>query len=259
MSPRIVTLDIETAPFEVRTWGLWDQNIALNQIVQETSILSFAAKWLDSDEMLYQDTSGKGAKRTRDDSKLLKSLWQVLDAADIVVAQNGVAFDVKRVNARLVVSGFAPYSPIRVIDTMLAAKKHFAFSSNKLEWLGRWLAGEGKDEHKRFPGMELWNECLKDNPIAWKEMKRYNIKDVILCEKVYKTLRPWMDQHPNLGAYTLDPSPMCPKCGSSKLEARGTRSLQNGMYQRYQCTSCRGWSRGKTMLLPLAKRKGMLV
>jgi hypothetical protein len=256
--PRILSLDIETAPFEALTWGLWDQNIGLNQIVKETSILSFAAKWLGTTTIIYADTSGRGAEQVRNDWNLLDQLWHLLDEADIVVAQNGAAFDVKRVNARLVVSGFGPYSPIRVIDTKLVAKKHFAFSSNRLEWLAKYIAGDTKDEHKKFPGMELWQECLKDNPIAWKEMKKYNIKDTKLCEKVYLALRPWMDQHPNLGAYTVEPSPVCPKCASKKLEARGTRSLQQGMYQRYQCQSCHGWSRGKTMLLPAAKRRSML-
>jgi len=257
-SPKILVLDIETAQFDVRTWGLWDQNIGLNQIQKETSILSYAAKWLGQKPIMYADTSGRGAEQTRNDWNLLDQLWHLLDAADIVVAQNGVAFDVKRVNARLVASGFGPYSPIRIIDTRLVAKRHFAFSSNKLEWMAKWLTGEPKDDHKKYPGMELWDECLRDNPDAWKYMKKYNIKDTILCEKVYLALRPWMDQHPNLGAYTLDQAMVCPKCGSKKLEARGTRSLQQGMYQRYQCQKCLGWSRGKVMLLPIAKRRSML-
>jgi hypothetical protein len=255
---KILTLDIETAPFESLTWGIWDQNIGLNQIQKETSILSFAAKWLDSKSVIYMDTGGRGPKKTRDDRALLAELWTLLNEADIVVAQNGAAFDIKRINARMVASGMPPYSPIRIIDTKLVAKKHFAFSSNRLEWLARYLAGSDKYKHSKYEGMELWIECLKDNPDAWREMKKYNIIDTKLCEKVYIALRPWMDQHPNLGAYTLAPDAACPKCGSSRVEARGTRALQQGMYTRYFCQGCRGWSRGKIMLLPAAKRKGML-
>lgn len=258
MSAKILSLDIETAPFEALTWSLWDQNIGLNQIQKETSILSFAAKWLGSSEIIYQDTSGRGAKHTRDDKKLLSRLWTLLDEADIVVAQNGAAFDIKRINARMVALGFPPYSPIRIIDTKLVAKKHFAFSSNRLEWLAKYLAGGNKYKHSKFEGMELWTECLKDNPVAWAEMKKYNIIDTKLCEKVYLALRPWMDQHPNLGAYTAELEPTCPKCGSKHVEARGTRVLQQSTYQRYFCVDCRGWSRGKLMQLPLAKRRSML-
>lgn len=255
---KIGVIDIETAPFESLTWGLWDQTIGLNQIQKETNLLSFAWKWLDSPKHVYMDTSGKGAKRTRDDSKLVAALWKLMDEADIVVAQNGAAFDVKRINARMVMQGLPPYSPIRVIDTKLVAKKHFAFSSNRLEWLGKYLAGEDKYKHSTFEGMDLWKECLKDNPRAWKEMKKYNIIDTQICEKVYLALRPWMDQHPNLGAYTVSMDPVCTKCGSENVEARGTRALQQGVYQRYFCQDCRGWSRGKTMLLPPIKRRSML-
>ena len=106
--------------------------------------------------------------------------------------------------------------------------------------------------------MELWIECLKDNPAAWLEMKKYNIIDTKLCEKVYLALRPWMDQHPNLGVYTSAQEPVCTKCGSKNVEARGTRALQQGLYQRYFCQDCRGWSRGKIMQLPVAKRRSLL-
>jgi hypothetical protein len=33
--PKIATLDIETCPLESYTWGLWKQNVGLNQIKTE--------------------------------------------------------------------------------------------------------------------------------------------------------------------------------------------------------------------------------
>lgn len=255
---KILILDIETAPFESLHWDLWDQNIGLNQIQKETSILSFAAKWLDGKKIFYADTSGRGATKVRDDKEVLAKLLPLLEEADIVVAQNGDAFDVKRINARLLIHGFKPYSPVRSIDTKLVAKKHFKFSSNRLEWMAKWLTGEAKDDHPKYPGMDLWTECLKDNPDAWKHMKKYNIKDVILCERVYKVMRPWIAQHPNLGVYNEKAAHSCTKCGSEKVQARGFAVLQQGRYQRYQCQACGGWSRGKTMLLNITKRKALL-
>jgi hypothetical protein len=254
---KIGVVDIETAPFESLTWGIWDQNIGLNQIQKETNLLSYAWKWLDSGSILYADTSGRGAKKTRDDRRLLADLHGLLDEADIVVAQNGAAFDIKRINARMIVEGLPPYSPIRIIDTKLVAKKHFAFSSNRQEWLARYLAGSNKYKHGKME-MEDWIGCLADDPTSWSKMKKYNINDVKDCHDIYKRMRPWIDQHPNLGAYTSAQDPVCPKCGSKKVEARGTRSLQQGMYTRFFCQDCRGWSRGKVMLLPAAKRRSML-
>ena len=33
--PRILSIDIETSPIEGRVWGLWKQNLGLNQITKE--------------------------------------------------------------------------------------------------------------------------------------------------------------------------------------------------------------------------------
>src|SRR6185312_7807051 len=112
MSARILIADIETAPIVAQVWNIWDQNIGLNQIEEDWSILSYCAKWLGEKELFYKDTGGKGPKRVRNDKPLLRDIWALLDAADIVVAQNGKKFDVRKINARLIQQGFLPYSPI---------------------------------------------------------------------------------------------------------------------------------------------------
>jgi predicted RNA-binding Zn-ribbon protein involved in translation (DUF1610 family) len=254
---RVVTLDIETAPLEVHCWGLWDQNIGLEQIGSEWTILSFCAKWLGG-ETVYRDTSGRGAKKVRDDRALLNELWTILDRADIVVAQNGVAFDVKKINSRLLMRGHRPYSPIKIVDTMLIAKRHFAFTSNKLAWMSEHLTKTKKDEHHNFPGFKLWAACLKDNPKAWAEMRKYNILDVQATEELYLRLRPWMVGHPNMAAYSGIEEVLCPKCGSADVQMRGRTLTQTGEYHRYQCKACGGWARSRYTLNTLQKRQSLL-
>jgi hypothetical protein len=256
--PRILVLDIETAPLESFTWGTWDQTVGLEQIKTEWSILSFAAKWLGEKNTVYFDTSGHGAKNVRDDSKLLVSLWSLLDEADIVIAQNGQAFDLKKINARMLMAGMKPYSPIRVIDTMLIAKKHFGFTSNKLAWLTKHLTSNKKSEHKVFPGFELWTECLKDNPKAWAEMRKYNIQDVVSTEELYMTLRPWVEGHPNVAAFGTEEVLQCPKCGSKSVVKRGLTYTQTGEYVKFQCKACSGWSRSRYTVNTKEKRKNLL-
>lgn len=258
-APKILTIDIETAPLESYTWGLWDQNVGLEMIKTEWSILSFAAKWFGKTKIIYQDTSGRGPSKIRDDKKLLAAIWLLLDEADLVVAQNGQRFDIKKINARLIEAGYGPPSPIRVIDTLLAAKKHFAFTSNKLEWMSQKLTDTPKSKHKLFPGFELWKECLLDNPKAWGEMKKYNKQDVSATEKLYMKLRPWIAQHPNVGTYNVRGDVQCPACGSSHVQAAGIRVLQQGSYQRYHCQNCGHWSRAKQLLADLKARKVKLV
>lgn len=257
-SPRIVTLDIETAPMQSYNWAIWDQNIGLNQIMVEWSILSFSAKWLGEKKIVYMDTGGRGVDKVRDDSLLLQTLWRILDEADIVVSQNGKSFDIKKINARMLMAGFKPYSPIKQIDTKIVAKKHFAFTSNKLAWMSEHITVAQKDEHKKFPGFELWAECLKDNPDAWREMKHYNCIDTVTTEELYLKMRPWIEGHPNIAAYSELTMPACPKCGSERVVKRGSALTQSGEYHRYQCKACGGWSRSRYTLNTITKRQSML-
>lgn len=256
--PRIVTLDIETAPIESYHWGLWDQNIGLEQINVEWTILSFSAKWLGEKEVHYMDTSGRGAGKVRDDKPLLQALWDILNEADIVIAQNGQSFDIKKINARLIMNGFKPYSPIKVIDTKIVAKKNFAFTSNKLEWMSKHLTTTKKLKHKLFPGFELWQQCLKDNPKAWAEMKSYNVADTVATEELYLRMRPWIEGHANVAAYSEMEEMMCPKCGSKHVQKRGKSYTQTGEYHRFQCTDCGGWSRSRYTTNTSTKRKSLL-
>lgn len=259
MGPKIVTIDIETAPLNVYCWGIWEQNIGLDMVVDEWSILSFSAKWLDRKSVIFRKAGGRGAAKVRDDKQICKELWNILNNADIVVTQNGKAFDIKKINARMLMHGFKPYSPIKIIDTMLIAKRHFGFTSNKLEWMSSKINKHTqKDKHKQFPGFELWAECLKDNPKAWAEMSKYNSLDVIATEELYLHMRPWMEGHPNLAAYHEAETMHCPKCDSSKVQKRGYARTQSGEYLRIQCRDCGGWSRSRYTLNSQEKREALL-
>jgi DNA-directed RNA polymerase subunit RPC12/RpoP len=255
---KIATIDIETTPIVSYTWGLFDQNVGVNQIAEEWTILSYAAKWLGEWKVEYADTGGRGAGKVRDDSELLEKLWHVLDKADIIIAQNGNSFDIKKINARLLMAGYGPYSPVRTIDTKIAAKQIAKFTSNRLEWLSEHLTDLPKSKHKNFPGFELWTEVMKDNPRAWKEMKMYNIKDSVATEKLYLKLRPWMKSHPNMSVYSTDGT-QCAKCGSRKLKQDGTVTSQTSKFALYKCGECGGFNRSKRMLTSIDQRKSTLV
>jgi len=253
-SPAILLLDVETAPILASVWRLWDENVGLEQIKKDKHLLSFAAKWLGDKDVMYEDQSH--ARLIEDDKKLLKSIWKLLDEADIVIAHNGQAFDVPMIQARMVIQGMTPPSPFRHVDTLREAKRHFGFTSNKLEYLAGQM-GCPKSAHKDFPGFELWKEVMLGNKKAWAEMKRYNIQDVKALEVVYLKLRPWIEGHPNVAIYTDLSNPACPKCGGN-VQKRGTRITNFGKYQNYYCTNCGGWSRGRVLLNSPADRKRQL-
>lgn len=226
-------------------------------IASDWTILSFAAKWLGSKKVIQMDTSKQ--ENVRDDRLLLSALWAILDNADIVVGQNIKAFDIRRINARMLMHGFGPYSPVKVIDTKVEAKKYFDFTSNRLEWLSKHLTDTPKSAHKKFPGFSLWEGCLRGDKAAWTEMRKYNIRDVVSDEKLYLRLRPWIDNHPNMGNYTTAEKIVCPKCGSEDLRPNGNAYTQTGKYQRYRCLDCGGFARSRYSENAKTKAKVILV
>lgn len=253
---KILLLDIETAPILASVWRIWDQNIGLAQIKADWHLLSFAAKWLGDRKVIYQDQSSTFA--IENDRKLLVSIHKLLNEAEIVVAHHGKKFDLPAINSRLIVSGFSPPSPYKIIDTREIAARHFRFTSDKLEFLSGVLCSKKKLAHRKFAGFGLWKECLAGNPQAWAEMRRYNIRDVEALEELYLKLRPWTPNGPNFGMYDEKESPFCPKCGSENVSRNGLICLAVGKYRRYKCGDCGGWSRASKPVNTLEKRASLL-
>ena len=232
MKPKILTLDIETRPLEVYTWGLFDQNISLNMIKKDWEILSFAAKWLDAKKVMQYDVGGG-----LNEKDILCKLWWLMNDADIIVGQNSQKFDVKKINARFIQHGMKPPSSFQQIDTMKLAKKYFAFTSNKLEYMSDKLCTKYKKlQHKTFPGMELWTECLKGNKKAWAAMREYNTFDVLATEELYKKLAPW-GVGINFNVYYGDEDAKC-TCGSTNFRKNGYAYSATGKFQRFECKKC---------------------
>ncbi len=46
-------------------------------------------------------------------------------------------------------------------------------------------------------------------------------QDVNLLEKIYLKFRPWIKNHPNIGIYIDNKSPVCTNCGSKNVESKG--------------------------------------
>lgn len=229
--PKILLYDLETTPNLSFTWGKYEQDVIAFQ--EEWKLLSFAAKWLDG-KVFVKGTDEYSEKQ------LVKELWNLFNEADIIIAHNGNKFDKRKANAKFIQFGFNPPEPYKTIDTLLIARKHFAFNSNKLNDLGILLEIGEKVKHT---GFDLWLGCMKNDPKSWALMKKYNKQDVLLLERVYLKLRPWIDNHPNLSVLTDLPNG-CPNCASPNLQRRGFGITRTGKYQRYQCLDCGGWSQG---------------
>lgn len=242
---KILVLDIETAPLLANLWSIWQHGVSLNQVQKDWHILSFAAKWYGEEEVFYFDQSDE--HDVEDDFNLCHVLHDLMSQADATLTQNGRKFDLKKINARFVINGLPPLKPLRVIDTLEIAKREFAFTSNKLEYMTEKLCKKYKKlKHKKFPGFELWTEVLKGNPEAWAEMKEYNIHDVLALEELYDIIKPFSTKHPNVALMQDNNEPTCRVCGGTHLEKDGNWHTSLSVYDLYRCNDCGAYSRGRT-------------
>lgn len=230
---KILLLDIETAPNTAHVWGLWKQNVSINQLQESSYVLCWSAKWLNSNEIMF----GSVHKSLPD--KMLAEIHSLLDEADAVVHYNGTKFDIPTLNKEFLLWGFDPPAPYKQIDLLRVARNQFKFPSNKLDYVANALGLGKKKEHI---GHELWIKCMAHDPIAWQMMEEYNIQDVVLLEKVYGKLKPWIKNHANYSLHS-DTGSVCPNCGGDHYQKRGFYYTHNCQYQRYQCKGCGTWFR----------------
>ena len=179
---KILLLDIETTPLQVYTWGLWDQNIGINQIIKTTEMLCFGAKWLGQKKVTFKSVHHDGKQA------MLEQLHQMMEEADVLVGWNSAAFDHKHINREFLENGFRPPSITKDLDLMSVVKANFQFPSNKLDYVAQKLGVGAKFKHS---GFELWIGCMEGDNKSWAEMKKYQIQDVELLDKLYDILVPW--------------------------------------------------------------------
>jgi len=234
---KILIFDIETAPMLGYFWNIWKQNISTVQILEEWNILSWAAKWLDEPE-IHTDASWLHGKNPRQDKGCCKTLSKILGEADIVVAHNGDKFDIKKVNTRLLFHDLQEPEPFKSIDTLKIAKRRFAITSNRLDYIGEFLGLGRKVKHE---GQEMWNKVLAGDKKAQQKMIEYNVGDIALLEQVYLKLRSWDKVHPNVNIQ-FDKR-RCPVCGSKNLRDIDCVYTPVSKFSAMVCKDCGKYSR----------------
>jgi hypothetical protein len=169
----------------------------------------------------------------------LRALHTILDESDIVVTYNGKRFDVPTLFREFVLHGLKPPSPFHHIDLYQTVRRQFRFASNKLDFICQQLGLGAKTHHK---GMDLWNEVEAGCHKAQRTMERYNRNDVILLEKLYNHIKPWIRNHPSIALLEERSGIVCPTCGSDDIEFRGYRFTKTRRYRRFQFQKCHSWS-----------------
>lgn len=241
-SPRVLFYDIETSLQAVTVFDLRNNDyISPESIVTERHMICAAWKW-QGDKRIHTvsllDDPKRYAKDHRDDTHVVAALHGVLGSADVIIGHNSDAFDLKYLETRALKHGLPALPPITSIDTYKAAKARFKFSSNKLNFIGGYL-GVGQKK-QTSPG--LWMRVFNGDKRAIKEMVAYNKQDVLLLERVFNKLAPYIPNHISRELFGLTG---CPRCGSKKVQSRGFHRALTHVYRRFQCQNpkCMGWFR----------------
>ncbi len=239
---KILLLDIETAPHQVYVWGMWDQNVQLDRLIQHGRTLCWAAKWYGADNAIEWDWELSGRKA------MIRAIHKLMSQADIIVTYNGLKFDIPTLNNEFIKVGLDPIRPNKHIDLLRTAKAQFRLASNKLSFLAEYLEIGKKVSHK---GFALWTGCLAGNRNDWDKMVEYNMGDVDLLEKVYTRLRPWVKNHPDISVDNV--TEHCAACGSENVQKRGERRTKQFAITRLHCQDCGSWTDGSKRKIAAVK------
>ena len=257
---RIVTLDIERLPGRAvqRHRGLeisgrfWDLNafksvtgrrIHPDEVTQWPSTICVAWRVYGREHVHTAAAWGQGGYEG-----MLRRVWGVLDAADVVVGHNISAFDIKKLNSEFALAGLTPPSPYATVDTLTVARKAFGFESNSLDSLCQRLGVPAK---RGAYSIQTAEAAMAGNRTAQRELLDYNRGDIVATEALYDALRPWIRNHPHPHQ---DAEPSCHACGSLHLVKNGWHISGVFTYQRYVCRGCGAHVRGRHRLTTGGRR-----
>lgn len=234
----IIFIDTEIAymkfvDFSLKNYGY----ISPDNILQDWNIYCMAWKFLDSSRIY---SACVDIKDPTNDKEICKEFREVLQDTKLVIGHNLDKFDIKKFNTRLIYHSLPPIDhKILTLDTYKVAKKHFNFSSNKLDYLAKFLGIGSKMKH---PGNPWYSLITNPTQEVLDHMVKYCKYDVSpLLEGVYLKMRPYID-HPDLTEREKDEAWICTHCSSQDTQKRGFRMAKMGRkYQRFACMDCGGW------------------
>jgi len=231
--PRIMFFDIETKPVKAWIWRTGKQYVPHNMIVdgEHFDIICICWKWLGEKKVHALDWG-----KSQNSKNMMKKFIKELESADVVIAQNGDAFDVKYVNTLALLHGLPPVAWPTTEDTRKMIRRHFYVTSSSLKYMSELLLeGDTKDRMQ----FQDWIDIVEDkDQKALDKMIKYCKKDVALTERVWKTIQPYVTPRVNRSLLVRGHKHGCPQCGHEHASKWGLRHTTTGSWQRLKCKSC---------------------
>lgn len=189
---KILSWDVETSQMITKVWQLkGNEYIEPTRIIEDWFIICWSAKGLNG-RMYHERLTSVEAKKG-DDERIVRSLWKLLNDQDFLIAHNGDAFDQKKAATRFLKYGLPMPDYFKTIDTLKIARSNFRISSNKLDYVCKFIGLKGK---VNTGGVGLWDDCELGNEKALRKMSRYCDNDVKILERLFLKLMPYIKNFP---------------------------------------------------------------
>lgn len=236
---KVLIFDIETSHAPAYVFSKY-QEIPDGNFLADWFMLSWSAKWLFEDEITQAKVTARESER-RDDKRITKSLWKMLDEANVVIAHNLKKFDKRKAQSRFLKHGLYLPSHYQEIDTLISSRKEFYELSNRLDFLTSKFLGESKLQTPRG----LWIKAqgnpfagIKPDQEAIDQMAEYCDNDVKILEDYYLLIRPYIKSHPNLSLWEGGDIPRCKACSGTEFTQIGDYSTIVNIYEGFRCNNC---------------------
>lgn len=133
------------------------------------------------------------------DAPLLRDILSYIEDIDVLVAHNGVNFDLPFIRTRAIVHGLPAVNFQKIIDPVKLARQHFRFPGNSLQSISNVI---GTHAQKTPLKPETWQRAALDGDgSAMEEIVEHCIEDVEVLEEVCWKIRGYVRQIDNYGSF----------------------------------------------------------
>jgi len=182
---RVATFDIETTNLNA-TFG---------------RVLCAVVQFADEAEphIFRGDSYPTWEKHRSDDSMIVADILACLEEADVLIAYNGVDFDMAMLRTRALIAGLPPVNPKKIIDPVIIARKQLRLHSNRLDAVAQAL---GTEFDKTPVDFKIWLEASMDgSSTAMDYITEHCIADVYVLEEVAYKMRHYVKQIDAIGSW----------------------------------------------------------
>jgi hypothetical protein len=219
--------DIETSYTKGIFWSPGPgQTILPQQILEYPKIICISYKW-EGEKTVY-NLDWNLTKQC--DKLLLQKFVKIIDQADEIVGHNGDNFDLKWIRTRAVFHNIEMKNFYNSIDTLKLCRSYLNLPSNKLGEVAKYYSLSAKGDPG---GLQTWIDIVeKKDRKALKRMIDYCNQDVVVLEKVFNKLKPYVKHNSNYATLEGKEKHNCPECGNSDIRLTKTYTTAAGTIKR---------------------------